>query len=92
MREFSSFRDPSGAVMVQDGVVVRQVNRCYQAQYDALMDRLYEPLTARGLLVEHAALDQPPEDENACLLIRPTRIPFISYPYDCRSASSRTPR
>jgi hypothetical protein len=82
MREFSSFRDPSGVVLVQDGVVVRQVNRCYQAQYDALMDRLYASLTESGLLVVHEELDQPLADENACRLIRPTRIPFISYPYE----------
>ena len=82
MREFSSFRDPSGVVMVQDGVVVRQVNRCYQAQYDALMDKLYAQLTEQGLLVKHEELDQPLADENAYRMIRPTRIPFISYPYE----------
>jgi len=82
MREFSSFRDPSGVVLYQDGAVVRQVNRCYQAQYDALMERLYEPLTSQGLLVRHEPLDQPVQDANAYLLIRPTRIPFISYPYE----------
>ena len=82
MREFSSFRDPSGVVMVQDGVVVRQVNRCYQAQYDALMDKLYAQLTQQELLVKHEELDQPLADENAYRMIRPTRIPFISYPYE----------
>ena len=82
MREFSSFRDPSGVVMVQDGVVVRQVNRCYQAQYDALMDKLYASLTGEGLLVEHEELGQPLTDDNAYRMIRPNRIPFISYPYE----------
>ena len=82
MREFSSFRDPSGVVMVQDGVVVRQVNRCYQVQYDALMDKLYASLTGQGLLVKHEELDQPLADENAYRMIRPNRIPFISYPYE----------
>lgn len=82
MREFSSFRDPSGVVMVQEGVVVRQVNRCYQVQYDALMDKLYASLTGQGLLVKHEELDQPLADENAYRMIRPNRIPFISYPYE----------
>ncbi len=82
MKEFSSFRDPSGVVLHQDGVILRQVNRCYQAQYDAMMQKLYAPLTAAGLLIEHAELDRPLTDENAYRLIRPVQIPFISYPYE----------
>lgn len=82
MREFSSFRDPSGVVFRQDGAVLRQVNRCYQAQYDQMMAKLYTPLTSQGLLVEHEELTVTPEDKNAYKLIRPVQIPFISYPYE----------
>lgn len=82
MREFSSFRDPSGVVLIQGGQVIRQVNRCYREQYDALMAKLYAPLTERGLLIPHEELGQAPEDENAYRLIRPVQIPYISYPYE----------
>jgi len=82
MREFSSFRDPSGVVLRRDGAVLRQVNRCYGAQYDQLMAKLYKPLTEQGLLIGHEELDQPLEDGNAVRLIRPVQIPFISYPYE----------
>ncbi|MBR2570607.1 MAG: SAM-dependent methyltransferase [Clostridia bacterium] len=82
MKEFSSFRDPSGAVLVQDGVVVRQINCCYQKQYEALMEKLYGPLTAKGLLVCHKELPAKPEEENGFLMIQPEQIPYISYPYE----------
>jgi hypothetical protein len=82
MKEFSSFRDPSGVVLRQDGIILRQVNMCYKAQYDALMAKLYGSLTAEGLLIEHVELNQSLEDENAYRLIQPVQIPFISYPYE----------
>lgn len=82
MREYSSFRDPSGVVLRQGGEVLRQVNKCYKAQYDALMDRLYAKLTSDGLLIEHEEVDQPLKDENASVLLRPVQIPYISYPYE----------
>jgi hypothetical protein len=82
MREFSSFRDPSGVVLRENGVVLRQVNKCYQPQYDALMEKLYAPLTGAGLLLEHAEQDAPARDASAYRLIRPVQIPYISYPYE----------
>ena len=34
----SSFRDPSGVVFYQDGLIYRQVNIIYKEEYDHLMD------------------------------------------------------
>jgi hypothetical protein len=80
----ASFRDPSGFVFVHDGQVLRQVNARYREDYDYLMaSGLYEALTGPGQMVAHeelgAGLAQSPE---AYQVIRPARIPFISYPYE----------
>ena len=37
-KEFASFRDPSGFLFYQDGVLYRQVNQEYQPHYDKLME------------------------------------------------------
>lgn len=77
-----SFRDPSGFVFESDGVLYRQVNREYRPHYDRLMiSGLYEKLVADSLLVPHE--EEPPgTDARAYKLIRPRRVPFISYPYE----------
>lgn len=79
-----SFRDPSGHVFVRDGHLYRQVNRCYASDYDRLTGSgLYRALVAQRLLVPHeevAALPESPGD--AYRVIRPERIPFISYPFE----------
>lgn len=81
--EFSSFRDPSGVVFKQNGVLYRQVNRCYQKQFNMLISSgLYVKLVDKNLLISHDDLvadDLPPDV--ACI-IRPVRVPFISYPYE----------
>ena len=81
--EFSSFRDPSGAVFRREGVLYRQINECYRAQYDALMKGgLYDALTKYGSLITHEETEQPPLTEDAFCVIRPERVPMISYPYE----------
>ena len=79
-----SFRDPSGFLFDDDGVLYRQVNHVYETQYRQLMTSgLYEALTKDGLLIPHeeAALDLRRTDD-ACAVLRPERIPFVSYPYE----------
>lgn len=81
--EFSSFRDPSGVVFKQNGILYRQVNRCYQKQFDSLMGSgLYAKLVDKNLLISHddLAADNLPPDV-ACIIC-PVRVPFISYPYE----------
>jgi hypothetical protein len=44
---------------------------------------LYEKLVKAGLLIPHAEVDQAPaEPDLAHKVIRPERVPFISYPYE----------
>jgi len=80
----ASFRDPSGFVFKQDGEIYRQVNLHYQEHYDCLMQSgLYKKLSGEGMLVTHeVASTRPPHQEDAYLVIKPGRIPFISHPYE----------
>src|SRR5215210_8932896 len=80
----ASFRDPSGFLFEgQDGQLYRQINRRYQQDFDMLhRSGLYDALAGRGLLIDHVRGDvQPISDEGFCV-IRPRRLPFISYPYE----------
>jgi len=79
----SSFRDPSGTVFSRGGRLLRQVNLCYRAQYEALMGSgLYKTLTDKKLLVPHSEADEEGLDGGAFLVLEPERIPLISYPYE----------
>lgn len=80
----SSFRDPSGFVFLRQGEIYRQVNQRFREHFDCLTSSgLYDALVKQGLLVPHEEADlslaQTPE---AYKIIRPARIPFISYPYE----------
>jgi ribosomal protein L11 methylase PrmA len=80
----SSFRDPSGFLFRQDGVLFRQVNAPYQEAYDQLMaSGLYAKLVEAGLLVAHeeAAVERAAEP-GAYRVLRPEPVPFVSYPYE----------
>jgi ribosomal protein L11 methylase PrmA len=80
----ASFRDPSGFLFTRGGVIYRQVNRAYQRDYDLLMKSgLYDKLVKVGLLVAHEeTLEAPADRASAFKVIRPERIPFVSYPYE----------
>ena len=80
----ASFRDPSGFMFTRQGVLYRQVNRHYQAEYERLMSSgLYEKLVSKGLLVPHQeAAVEPEEPALAHKIIRPEPVNFISYPYE----------
>jgi hypothetical protein len=81
----ASFRDPSGFLFEgDDGKLYRQINRRYQPDFEMLHSSgLYDELVGRALLVEHDVLDdvKPVSDDGFCV-IRPRRLPFISYPYE----------
>ena len=83
LRVPGSFRDPSGVVFTQDGDLYRQIQHVYAPQYRRLMDSgLYRTLVDGGLLVPHAETERLPAGEDGYLVIRPERVPFISYPYE----------
>lgn len=80
----SSFRDPSGHVFLEDGLLLRQVNLSYRSDYELLFSSgLYDTLTEKALLVPHKELDRCAGPDGTCYkTIQPEKIPFISYPYE----------
>ena len=81
MKEFSSFRDPSGYVFEENGILMRKIASSYLPEYRRLIESgLYRELVAGKLLVPHKELTKT--DELHGLVIQPLRIPMISYPYE----------
>jgi hypothetical protein len=84
IRSTASFRDPSGFVYSRGGVIYRQVQPSYRADFERLIESgLYAELTHRRLLIPHENVDHSLAfDTTAERVLRPERIPFISYPYE----------
>jgi hypothetical protein len=87
----ASFRDPSGFLFTDNGVLYRQINRAYSNDYARLMDSgLYDRLVKASLLIPHVEVEQAPAESDlaersrsaAFKVIQPERVPFISYPYE----------
>ena len=80
----ASFRDPSGFLFTCDGVLYRQVNQSYAADYQKLVDSgLYAKLVKAGLLVPHIEVEMEAADPAmAFKILRPELVPFITYPYE----------
>jgi len=79
----ASFRDPSGFVFHENGVLYRQVNKSYAENYDMLMKSgLYEELVKRNFLVKHEEASGIKMTGERYKVIKPELIPFISYPYE----------
>ncbi len=75
----SSYRDPAGIIFISDGELFRRINSIYFPQYRALMSNgLYGELSELGQLVEHSLVRESGDH----LVIKPEKIPFISYPYE----------
>ncbi|MBA2317131.1 MAG: class I SAM-dependent methyltransferase [Euzebyales bacterium] len=82
-----SFRDPSGFVFREDGVVKRQVNPGFRSEFDALANSgLYDELVGAGLLVSHQV---EREDADGTVVIVPRQVPFVSYPYEWSAGQLR---
>lgn len=78
-RHASSFRDPSGNILVKDGVVLRNITPLYFNQYQSLTNSgFYKKLFDSGLLIPHVETESNPEH----IQIKPENIPFFSYPYE----------
>lgn len=80
----SSFRDPSGFVFINEGVLFRQVNRSYEREFRLLHDSgLYDELSSAGILVRHEQVDlSQKRSPEAVAVIKPEAVGFISYPYE----------
>ena len=70
-------------MFLHDGVVHRQVNHTYKEHYDHLIaSGLYDALVERGLLIPHVEASVESVSSEAYKVLRPERVPFISYPYE----------
>lgn len=80
----ASFRDPSGFLFSEGGILYRQVNHIYAENYDRLIQSgLYDKLVKAGILIPHQEVKQAPAEKNAAYkVLQPEIVPFVSYPYE----------
>jgi len=79
-----SFRDPSGFVFIQNNEIFRYVSPKYGEHYRLLMESgLYRELAETGYIVPHREVPKKNYTyTDAYKIIKPEKIPFISYPYE----------
>ncbi len=82
--EPASWRDPSGFVYRRDGVVHRQIQPSFAAEWRHFLDSgLQARLVERRMLIGHEEAPLSDAfDRSAHLIIRPEPIDLISYPYE----------
>ncbi len=80
----ASFRDPSGFVFYKDGIVYRQINKIFQANYEKFIAcGLYNYLVKNNYLIVHKEVNNKfAVNDDSFQVISPETIPFISYPYE----------
>ena len=75
----ASFRDPSGYVFEDNGILRRIINPVYFKQYNSLKSSgFYETLINKSLLIAH----QETSKSHDKIVITPELIPFITNPYE----------
>ena len=79
-----SFRDPSGFVFLEGDQLYRQVNTPYRENYDLLIQSgLYQDLVEKGWLISHEEIRSGSDESDIVYkVLRPEKIPFISYPFE----------
>ena len=76
---YASFRDPSGYVYEDKGIIYRKIFPCYFKQYDYFMSSgLYNELVNNNYIVSYKEIERCDE----YILLKVDKIPFISYPYE----------
>lgn len=79
----SSFRDPSGKVFSHKTDVYRLITYDYKNHYDHLINSgLYNQLVKLEYLIPHEEIKVTKENNDIYKIIKPQKIPFISYPYE----------
>lgn len=75
----ASYRDPSGFIFADNGMLKRQINPVFFQEYDAAVKAdLFQELFKKGWLVRHEEIQR---DEEKIILL-PEQIPLITYPYE----------
>jgi hypothetical protein len=82
----SSYRDPAGFVFSFKGDIYRQINKAGQKDFEHFIDSgLYDILISEDLLIPHTEVKKSSTfgtDSQRFAIIKPERVPFISYPYE----------
>lgn len=80
----ASYRDPDGFIFFKDGILFRQVNQSYAANYQLLIGSgLYDVLVQRNLMVRHKVIEENYTGSTDWFLtLKPEVVPFISFPYE----------
>ncbi len=75
----SSFRDPSGYIFLDEGVIKRLISPIYFNQYKALKTSgFFNKLFKAELLIPHEEISATKTE----IILQPEQIPFITYPYE----------
>jgi len=75
----SSYRDPSGFIFVENGVLKRQINPVFfEAYHTAVAANIYNQLFEKGWLIKHKETFR----NDLKIILEPEKIPFVSYPYE----------
>jgi hypothetical protein len=82
----SSFRDPAGFVFEHSGVIYRQINQAGADDYELFIKSgLYQKLVDKGWIIAHQEAKDTSKfglSKKRYKIIQPSKIPFISYPYE----------
>jgi hypothetical protein len=78
-----SFRDPAGFIFSEGNAIYRFISPSYYPEYMKLKNAgLYQELIDSGYLLPFEEVEQQLTPSGATLIIKPLKIPFISYPYE----------
>lgn len=76
-----SFRDPASRIVIDDGRVLRLLDRRGLESWRALADtRFFHEAVEQGRLIAASELEHPPDDAAGAL--EHPRLPVITYPYE----------
>jgi ribosomal protein L11 methylase PrmA len=80
----ASYRDPSGFIYVQEGIVYRQVNQFYREHFDLFINSgCYQQLVAAGLLISHEQVaDNLLNSKDWYTTLKPEPVSLVSYAYE----------
>lgn len=80
----SSYRDPSGFIFEKDGVLYRQVNKCFKEDFDYFVGSgCYDSFIKKNLLIPHREINENLTGSAAWYkTLQPEPIKFISYSYE----------
>jgi len=83
-RHPSSYRDPSGFIFTHEGVLYRQINKCFAKNFEIFINSgLHDHLIKEEMLIADSIINENLTGSGDWhLTLKPQLIPFISYSYE----------